>query len=164
MPDLSVTKQLYKFLASPAEATNMAVDGGTPVEFSLAPAAGEKYTVHRIIISVQDGGAWTADKFGSLTALGNGVLMDVEAGGASVLDLLDGVPITANASWGAFCYDVDLKTWGAGESLLAARWSFDKSGYPLTIDGGQSESLVATIQDDLSDLTAFRIACQGYIS
>lgn len=119
-------------------------------------------TITRMIVSVEDTGGMQAEEYGNLgTALTNGITIDIDSGGLDneLVDLTDGEPIKTNAGWGQLCYDVDLKSWGAGDDLLVVRWTFDKSGAPIKL--GDDDRLEITLNDDFSGLIGHYFLVQG---
>lgn len=130
----------------------------TPRKLKLTAAS--ELDLHRMMVEIRDTGAFSAEKYGALAELTNGVKVEaIDADDNVLIDLLDGTPIKSNAEWGANCYDVDLKTWGAGDEFVLVRWTFAKAGAPLTLHAG--ESLQVTLQDDLSGLVEHHFLVQG---
>jgi hypothetical protein len=133
--------------------------------FIEAPANGQdRYVLHRIIVYLRDTGSIDAAGFGAGSALTNGILLRVIDGNASpetvLLDLTDGAPIRINGHWSRHCYDTQVATWGTGDEILSARWTFAKAGSPLVLEPGHK--LVATMRDNLSVLVEFTLAVQGF--
>lgn len=157
---------------NPADKT-MNVDGSTmPQVFKLrprldlgtGPLRGKEthLSIERMIVFIEDSGNFRAGGFGAIyPALANGVnvaIFDADDD-ALIQDLCDGIDITSNAEWSSKCFDVDYFDFGSGSNFLSARWTFGKSGSPLTIHQGQY--LGITINDDLRDLILFRALFQG---
>ena len=128
----------------------------------IQPPAGTVYLIHRMLIKVQDGGVWTADGFGSGNALATGIRVYLAQNGVEKLDLLDGQPVKTNGGWGGVCYDVELKTWGNGDSFLVVRWTFSKAGIPVMLDSRTQDQLVVALADDLSGLEELHFFVQGH--
>ena len=55
-----------------------------------------------------------------------------------------------------------VDTFGVGDEAMQARWTFTKftNGAGIWLNNGSK--LVCTVNDDLDDLVAHRITCQGY--
>lgn len=158
---------LYRFLDTDGDGggTKNATGNysGAAQTFSLAPPLGTVYRVARLIISLEDTQTMAAEEYGNLgSALTNGITIRIHNGTSTVLDITDGVPIKTNAHWGAKCYDVDVKTWGNGQELLCARWTFTQAGQYLRIDGTQSEELQVVLNDDFTGLITQYFFAQGY--
>lgn len=63
---------------------NMNVNGSvTPVNFSFTPGSGEIWYVHAVSLVLNDNGTNGPNKFGALTALTNGVQMQVQSKGVT---------------------------------------------------------------------------------
>lgn len=142
---------------------NMSVNGSiTPQEFKYIPVVGGHVEIHRMLVHVRDTGAFTADGFGALSVLSNGVTFCIKnsSDDSVAIDLLDGIPIKSNASWNRVCYDTRLDTHGSGDNYLAICWTFANSGTPFRIDNGE-EYISMTVNDDLSGLVEFYAQLQG---
>jgi hypothetical protein len=131
--------------------------------FKIAPAAGEVFRIHRLLVYIEDTAGMTSSEYGNLgSALPNGVQLRIHNGTSTVLDLLDGVPVTVNGEWGGLCYDVALKSWGAGNDVLLVRWTFTNAGAPLRLDGDATEELQVLLDDNLTGLIHHRFQVQGF--
>ena len=130
--------------------------------FYIAPESGETFEVARMIVSVYDTSVMQTQEYGNLAAaLGNGVTVRLSNADGVVADLTDGIPITTNAEWGALCYDVSLKSWGSGNELLVVRWTFEKAGKPIRLDGNLGEKFEIVLNDDLRGLLSHYFIVQG---
>lgn len=168
-----VPQPIYQFLATTGKGattghTNAVGDystgtGTSGESFIISPSTGEAYRIERMLIHVQDTGAFAAEEYGNLTALTNGVAIRVETDTGTVHDLTGTVPVKTNAQWGRHCYDVRVDTWSVGDEFLSARWTFAKSGYPLRLDGDRGERLVAYMQDSCTGLVAHDFFVNGYV-
>jgi len=139
-------------------------DYTTPDIFFIQPGAGEIYRIARLIISVEDGTGFTAVKYGNLAALTNGIQIRVQGDSGTIIDLTDNVPIKSNSHYGRTCYDVALKDWGAGDQLLCARWTFEKHGQMLRLDGDADggERLEVLLSDNFTGINFHYFLAQGY--
>jgi hypothetical protein len=118
--------------------------------------------IHRLIIHISDTTGAQAQDYGNITGgLSNGyTIVEQDDTQTTLKDLCDGVAITTNGSIGRYCYDVELKSWGAGDEFIQARWTFAKAGYPLYLPAGHRLSI--TFNDDLSGLLEHYFMVQGY--
>lgn len=134
---------------------------GSGPEVAYVTAA-KAITIERMLVSVGDTAGMQAQEYGNLgAALGNGIEVKLyDHNDVEVVDCTDGEPITTNSEWGALCFDVDLKTWGAGNELLVVRWTFAKSGSPLKLDPGWYLAIELGA-DNLSGLLSHRFQVQG---
>ena len=138
--------------------------GGTSGEaFVIAPTTAQVFRIERMIVNIQDVGAFGAAEYGSTAPLVKGVTVKVVTDTGTVHDLTDGVPVLTNADWGRQCYDTTVYEWGVGDESLAARWTFSKGGYPLRLDGAAGQRLEVHLQDSCTDLTAHRFYVNGYV-
>lgn len=145
-----------------AGSEDMTVNGSvTPVQFEVTSATRDVF-INRMIGEIKDGGVWAAEDYGSLTALTNGVKLEVlDASDNVLLDLLDGDTIKYNAEWNAVCYDAQIVTYGSGDTILVFRWTFAKDGQPLHL--APTERLVMTIQDNLTTLSEQEMSVRGFL-
>jgi len=117
--------------------------------------------IHRMIVHYRDTGNVVADKYGSGITLTNGILARILSPSDSVLvDLFDGVPVTANEGWLNVCYDFSVLSALGNNVIFGARWTFAKCGTPIVLRPGQK--LVLTLEDDFDDLIEQRFMVQGY--
>jgi hypothetical protein len=128
-------------------------------DFFVQPAAGRIIQIFRMIVSVADTTGMTAIKYGNGAALTNGVKITVQNSASDILLDLTPIPVTSNAQWAGYCYDADLKSWGSGDELLVVRWTFSKSGEPITLKN--RDKFVVTLNDDLDHLIGHRFLVQG---
>lgn len=136
---------------------------GGATTFKILPPASTIFRVTRLLVYVKDTAGMVASEYGNLgSALTNGIQIRVHNGTTTVVDLTDGDPITENADYGKFCYDVQVLGWGAGDDILLARWTFSKAGQDLRLDGDATEALEVILNDDFSGLLSHKFIAQGY--
>ena len=137
---------------------------GTQGEFFVLPPAGIVYRIRRLLVCIEDANGFRAEKYGSLAgALTNGIQMEVHDGSTQIIDFLAGATVKTNAAWGAYSFDVELKTWGAGDEILLVRWTFGRAGVPIRLVGDSTQRLRVLLNDDLTGLIAHLLTVQGYI-
>jgi hypothetical protein len=160
---------LYRFLDTVGDGSgtknavgDYSAGTGTPTSFKIVPPSGELYTLSRVIVQIRDSGLISAEGYGGLAALTNGVELRVRDGAGTVLDLVNGLPVKSNAGWGSFCYDVALTEFGAGDNFVQVRWTFSKSGKALELNGDEGEYLEAYLSDDLTGLVGHTFQVQGF--
>jgi hypothetical protein len=162
-PGLGAFWQYADTLGTGLGTTNAAADysGGGIEEFYIQAQAGESLNVERVLIYIEDGGSLRADHYGALgTALGVGVVVQKQSSASAVIeDMTNGLPIKNNAQWGQLCFDVNFETFGAGNNFVMARWTFGKTGFPLTLRNG--EKLVFKFNDNLAGLVQHTFNIQG---
>lgn len=156
----------YRYLDTNGNGTgtkNANLEFASPDIFYIQPPSGTIYYLNRMIISVGDTTGMTSSKYGNLAELGTGITFKVVDDSGTILDLTDGIPVDTNASYGALCYDVDVKTWGSGNELLVTRWTFAKAGNPLKLRGSKNERLEVDLSDDMSALLSQYFLVQGWV-
>jgi hypothetical protein len=160
---------LFRYLDSNGDGTgdknvvgNYSTDASS---FYIQPPPNTEYHIERLIVAIRDGAGFRAERYAGLgAALTNGIdIQKRDTGGRILYSFLDGVPIRTNGDWGRLCYDVDLKTWGAGDDFLLVRFTIGKSGGHLHLDGSKNENLAITLNDDFTALNDHFFLVQGYV-
>jgi hypothetical protein len=158
---------VYRYLDTNGDGTgtkNANVNGSvTPVVFKISPPSAGKIVLARLIVEVRDTGVFSAEKYGNLATLTNGMQVGFvdDSTGELVTDYTDGLPVKYNAGWGGLCYDVSLKTWGVGDEVLLVRWTFERAGIsPILAPGG--DAFGVRVRDDLTGLVEHYFHVQGY--
>jgi len=156
-------RMIYRFLDTDGDGTGSKDHIGDMTATDILYIADADCVLTRLIIYVEDGSGFKADLYGLLTALTNGWALKIRDGAdAEVLDLTDGVVVKTNSRIGAFCFDVDVKSWGVGvgNEGLVARWTFEKAGSPLYLPAGYR--LVVELNDNFTGLVHHTFQVQGY--
>lgn len=139
---------------------NLNVNGATnPIDFSIKPPYNSKWDIESIGMLFQDNLDWDISTFGSRTALSNGFVVGVENGIITKLFLIynnggfmlrgGNVQNVEKAPAGVYSFNIDMEF----ES---------KYGAILKLDGTLNESLVATIQDDLTSQSEIAFTLRGH--
>ena len=140
-------------------ADNIAIQDGsvTPVIFKIKPGAGEILEVNRLIISMTiTANNANSGYAGQAAPLTNGLQLKVitgAAGGSTVWDITNGVPIQSNHDWKNLMHDEILSTYGTTQSDLSYRYTFTKDGRPVELSGDQGDELQLIINDDMTAVT-----------
>jgi len=136
----------------------------TPEEFKITCETGSrKLHIARMIVYIEDAGSFDMEKYGNGLTLVNGIHISVkDSGGTEIVDLDGGVNVFSNGGWGALCHDVTVHTYGTGNNSLTARWTFAKSGTPVSLSSG--EEFIVTLHDDFTALVKHTFMIQGFYS
>jgi hypothetical protein len=156
---------IYRYLDTNGNGTGTkSVTGdysGAEEEFYIQPPNDEVYVIERMLVFVRDDGVWSTEKYGATTSVSTGISIEVRTStDTTLLDLTDGIPIKTNGGWGRLCFDSDVKSIGSGDSMLLVRWTFGKSGRPVTLLEG--ERLAVVLNDDFQTLVDHTFQVQGY--
>lgn len=128
-------------------------------EFFISPSD-ETYLITSLVALVGGTGTLTADKYGVIAALTNGVQIKTVSDLAQVVtNWTDGVPIKSNKHLYAKCYDAKQVTFSSGDEHVVARWSFMGSGGPVVLHSGYK--LVVELNDDFSSLAEHTFLATG---
>jgi len=134
---------------------------GNPTEFKIVPLPNQIFRLRQALILIQPVG--TLAQYGDSPALANGIKAEVRDGTGMVVDLLDGIPITDNVQW-VFLADAALVNFkGAINAITGLFNTFNRTGRPLTLDGGLGHYLAFTLRDDFTGLTHHRFFVTGSI-
>lgn len=133
--------------------------------FRIDPPAGQVYHIRRMLVEVHDSAIANADDYGNIAGgLTNGVNLEIRDGSGTLHDFMDGIPVVRNSDWGHFCYDGTRRpSTGGGAETLNIRWSFDKAGQEVRLDGNLGEFLCVDLNDDLQGLIEHRFMVQGWV-
>jgi hypothetical protein len=119
--------------------------------------------IQRMIIQLEDSNnSMTMATFGGITALTNGIAIDVvDADGNSWIDL---TPVTwkSNSDIAGSMYDVRIETVGSGNDALHARWTYANNLGPKGIYLPVGWKLEMTLQDDYTGLVKQKYTVQGF--
>jgi len=130
-------------------------------DFKLTAQAGFNSHLSRMIVHIRDSGAFSAEKYGAVATLTNGIeILVIDSEGATILDLSSGDEITSVAHWERHAHDLAYNEIGAGDKFYSVRWTFTKAGFPICLKPGQS--FVARLSDDLTGLIDHAFFMQGY--
>jgi len=145
--------------------TNMAVTGTleNPIAFELRPDADQNWHLIRFLIGMAHTGVPDDGKFGGIAGLTNGVVMrsyDAENNQYRTFTVWK-----SNGDIKMDMYDVDYSEKApAGENGTSSRGSLKLgTGAVANLIGVNGDYLELLIQDDLADLTSFRVKGQGHI-
>jgi hypothetical protein len=118
--------------------------------------------IARIIVSVVDTTGFQAEEYGNLGSelTNTGIqmaLVDVDSA-RTVVDFFP-MAIRKNADYGRYAFDVDVKSWGAGDEMLVTRLTFTKFGAPLRLTGDRQLQVV--MNDDMDGLKEHSFVVEG---
>ena len=139
--------------------------GGVTI-FKVQPGAGVIYKIHTMIIHIEDGSGFRAERYAALgTALTVGIIVRVQDNGGTIVALTDATaPVKNNGNWAEYAGPgVDVKAWGAGEEQLVGLWEFAQChGVPIRLDGDANERLEVVLNDDFTDVVDHHFVARGF--
>jgi hypothetical protein len=131
-------------------------------QFKYTPT--KKVELHRLITYIQDTGNFAVSTYGNGITLGVGLRVVVRHADDTLVQALDGgEPIKSNADWSSLCYDINYHSFGTGDNALAVRWTFERAGAPILIDGTLGEYLAVELNDSFTALTDHTFNVQGIV-
>ena len=157
---------MHMVLASDGTTTNANGNySGGAVIFEAQPAAGEVWSIARLLVTVEDNGVWREEWYaGTGSALTNGISIRVSNDSGVMVTITDAVTIHTHGDWGHYCYDNSFATTGSGDNVQRTRWSFFKasaSGRGLRLIGDNNERLEIVLEDDFSSVSGQFFVVQG---
>lgn len=132
---------------------------GSPVtRFYVEPPAGQSYSITRLLWSCEDTGM-SAAEYGGIAALTIGVKIYTENSAGDLMANLTEESIKSNGDWSKTCYDLNLTSYGAGNEVMTARWTFTKMGTSIKLQSGQK--IVVELADNFTGLVDHKFLFQG---
>lgn len=144
--------------------SDLNVDGSaTSVEAVRGPTVNKIWYVHRMLVTIEDNSGFDTDEYGAIAKLTNGCVLEVHDADHNATHLLTDDPIQQNIDWGSYCYDIRYHDFGGNQvnRFLLVRWTFDRAGAPLFLDGGEGDHFAFWINDNLSALVKHKVLLQG---
>lgn len=147
----------------------MNVDGSsTSVIFRFTPPTGvigSVWSITRLMFTMICDSLPDDGLFGNIAKLTNGITFRIKRNSGVILQKSD---FKDNSDFAAEAFDVVYTTRSvpSGSYGMRCRYSFggdDKHGNPIVLDDNVGDSLEIIVQDDLTDLTQFRVLAQGTI-
>ena len=132
-------------------------------DFKIQPRPTSVFRVARMIVTIRDDAVVTQTGYGALPELTNGVQVFVRSDKNDVLRLDDNIPIKANYQWAERCFDVGMPFVSFAQFFVVQlRWTFEKAGVPIRLNGAHNEALVVRLNDDFTGLVDHKFLVQGY--
>lgn len=142
--------------------TNLGVNGSVnQVRYALTVPTGYKFVVEQILFRIRDNAATTLAKFGGITQLTNGVLVEFKNEDRPIQTFFSAV---TNAELFSHCDEgaIVLSAYSSPSSddLVHARVAIVPG---IEIFPSTSEGIFVTVRDDLSGLVFFRVTARGWL-
>lgn len=128
----------------------------TAETFEIA-AVGNPFVIESLVVQI------SGTKNAIAGPLTNGITMDVtDAGGVSLFDFTDGVPISTNADWAKLSAEVEREELlGNNVNNVTVRLDFGKANRPLILL--PTQKFVIGLNDDFSPLDTHTFFVKGFI-
>lgn len=135
---MSRQKSIYQLLSTNGDGTGTANANGdyssTPTSFKISSDEIERVEIWRMLVGIQDTGAFDAAKYGNGVTLTNGIKLRLMDKLDQVIETYTPEPIKSNGGWAFLCHDFNHLAMGTGDEIGTVRWTFTKSGQPIIID------------------------------
>lgn len=126
-------------------------------DFYIECPANSTIMINRMIVKLEDTGAFDVESYGNGVSLTNGVRVFHERRG--VEHEITATPIFTNGDWAGHCFDTRVDAYGQGDEQLSARWSFDRFGGPLFLQVG--DKFIVRLEDNFTGLVAHEFIAEG---
>lgn len=130
----------------------------TPIIYQVAPPVGVNWNITRILINMTDGAASDDNKFGGINELTNGVVIRQDNGIKTNI-----THWRNNGDMVRDMFDVTYDKITGGVNGLHGRWTFQKAGIVINLNGDDGDELRILIQDDIAAQTTMIVRAQGYL-
>lgn len=117
--------------------------------FFYQPPINSLIQISRLVIFMEDATGMRWDRYGSLAGgLTNGIVVRISDDHGVLLDFTDGLPIKTNGHWRRSAFDGTISARGGGNDVFASRWSFFKSGEPVTLRCNHLHQRIEVVLND----------------
>ena len=154
--------RLDQLIDSVGDGTGVTNQARQASDYFVIPHVQEVLTIVRVLIYIEDDAKFAGEKYSGATALTNGIKITKNNSDGIIHDFTP-LPITKFAQWALLAgVDVILTDFTTGNDVCAVRWTLDKAGYPVSLDGTKGEFFKVSVRDSLAGLVDHRMAVQGY--
>lgn len=165
--NIPVEDSIYQLLSVNGDgtgATSQNINGSSiPVLFSIQPPSDEKYTLKRLTLHAIDANWNNALQYGALGGpLGNGIKIYVRDDSGIIKDYTTNVTIKRTHDWALLAGVDSVNIGSAVADPFLVRWTFDRGGSDIVLDGSNNERFVVEIQDNLTGLSDQLAMVQGF--
>tara|TARA_R100000501_G_C2631196_1_gene127067 strand:- start:7007 stop:7909 length:903 start_codon:yes stop_codon:yes gene_type:complete len=138
-----------------------------PRNFTIQPPANETWRVSRLIVTIIDTNVSNFADYGAISALSNGLRLGAVLNGTTFIfnplgNLSQAFMIKTNGDWASIMFDLEKKSLGAGDDYVVGRWTFDKAGTKIRLEGSKGDFVFVQLSDDLSGLSDHLLMAEGY--
>jgi hypothetical protein len=153
---------IFQLVSSNGDGTGTVdLNQSSAADYYVRPGLKEKYVLRRMNVWEVDQAFTTATNYGAGSALTNGIGITVENGNEIIKNYTP-VTIKTTFEWGLLAGVDSSPLFGAGEDAHLVRWTFNKGGGNIVLDGSKGEFLKVSYGDAMNFMTSIRIQVQGY--
>jgi hypothetical protein len=144
-------------------AYDMALTGTAQSYYVGPPPTDENWHIVRLLATMIDNTFTDAADYGAINnGLPTGIDLHVVDGDDNILYDFTPVPIKRSHDWSLYAGPDAVTVGGAGADPLMVRWTFQKAGYPVLLEGARGMRLRLLKPDDLSSMVSHIVGVQGY--
>jgi len=131
--------------------------------FYIQPASTDIYYIRRMLVFYEDNLSFDSGAYGNSISItgSDGIQVRVQNDSGTISDLTAGQLIQINPHWKRQCYDTDVSSYGSGDESLGARWTFEKAGSDIRLDGSDNQRLEVVLDGNFSGLEDQAFLVQG---
>lgn len=147
-----------------AGSADVNVDGsGTPVTFSYSPPAPNAASIARLIMYLETAGAMDSILFGDLTALTNGIDIQITDNGTT--DVIETWKTNKDILQDMYDFGSAGVLFGKTNRVATGRWTYARAtGGSRGLYVPKGGSFEAVVNDNLTGLTFLHFHIQGYLA
>jgi len=161
---MAIQKEVYRMLDTAGDGTgttNASGDYSATVTDFYITDPNTPFYIHRMLIQVEDAGAFATSGYGALAGLSTGIdVLQLDPSGNIQVSYTDSHLIKSNNDWARKCYDVKLENWATGNGAIHVRWTFARSGEPIRI--AKDYSFVVRLNDNFTGLVTHYFMVEGH--
>lgn len=128
-------------------------------DFYIECPTGVEIFISKLVIQLEDAGAFDTSKYGNNIELINGVKIIFSDAESGELEITSSFPIITNVDYAKYDKNLFLSTFGAGNEYLNFTYDFFSLGRPIRLL--PSEKWIIRLNDDFSDLISHTFNIQG---
>ena len=133
-----------------------------PFDVKAAPPAGEVWVLSRMLLYLDDNVKITGTGYGGIaTPLATGLTITTENAGGAIHDYTP-KKIQKTGEWSLVAgVDILPSTFNTGNDFATMRWTFERGGGMIVLDGDAGEFLNVNFPDTLATLVSHYLIVQG---
>lgn len=133
----------------------------TAAAYKVIPPEKFLYTLERMHVYIEDNAKFRGDYYGGSAALATGIKITKENAGGVLVNYTPYL-YTKIGHWGLGSgRDMQPTDFQTGNDIALVRWTFNKAGQPVTLNGNDGEFLKFNVADSLAALVSHLAIVQG---
>ena len=157
------SKHFFQLVSSNGDGTGVVdLNAAAPADYFITPSSSQKIILKRLNLLEKDLSFTNALGYGAGSALTNGIGITVE-NGSGVIRNYTPVKIKTTYEWALLAGVDSSSIGGSGADPHMVRWTFNKGGGNIKLDGSKGEFLRISYGDAMNFMDFIRIMVQGHL-